>query len=88
MTTHKLHSTLSIKGSELLTIFTDYVNKNPSTLQTTFYNFAGTDTTGEVCCGVVEATPLLSKNGAQHFADLREQEKMHSVRPAFINPVT
>ena len=88
MTTHKLHSTLSIKGSEPLTTYTDYVNKYPSTLKTTSYNFSGTDSTGEICCGVVKATPLQSKNTAQHFADLKEVEKKDSVRSAFINPVT
>ncbi|CAH3186929.1 unnamed protein product [Porites lobata] len=88
MTTHKLHSTLSIKGSEPLTTYTDYVNKYPSTLQTTSYNFSGTDSTGEICCGMVKATPLHWKNAAQHFADLKEVEKKDSVRPAFINPIT
>lgn len=88
MTTHKLHSTLSIQGSEPLTTYTDYVNKYPSTLQTTSYNFSGTDSTGEICCGVVKATPLHWKNAAQHFADLKEVEKKDSVRPAFINPIT
>ena len=88
MTTHKLHSTLSIKGSEPLTTYTDYVNKYPSTLQTTSYNFSGTDSTGEICCGVVKATPLHWKNVAQHFADLKEVEEKDSVRPAFINPIT
>ena len=47
MTTHKLHSTLDIKGSEPLTTYTDYVNKYPSTLQTTSYNFPSTQATGK-----------------------------------------
>ena len=79
MTTHKHHSTLSIKGSESLTTYTDYVNKYPSTLHTTSYNFSGTDSTGEICCVVVKATPLHLKNAAQHFADLKEVEKKDSV---------
>ena len=37
---------------------------------------------------MVKATPLHSKNAAQHFADLRQLEKVDSVRPAFINPVS
>ena len=37
---------------------------------------------------MVKATPLHSKNAAQHFADLKEVEKKDSVRPAFINPIT
>lgn len=88
MATHKLHSTLGIKGNEPLTTYTDYVNKYPSTLQTTSYNFPSTETTGEICCGVVKATPLHNKNAAQHFADLEMVEKEDAIRPAFVNPVT
>lgn len=88
MTTHKLHSTLSVRGNEPLTTYTDYVNKYPSTLQTTSYNFPSTETTGEICCGVVKATPLHNKNAAQHFADLEMIENEDTIRPAFVNPGT
>ena len=88
MTTHKLHSTLGIKGNQPLTTYTDYVNRYPSTLQTTSYNFPCTQTTGEICCGVVKAAPLHKKNAAHHFADLKMLEKEDTVLPAFINPRT
>lgn len=88
MATHKLHATLSVKGSEHTTIRTDYVNKYASTLQTTSYNFPSTETTGEVFAGVVKAPFLYWKNATQHFSDLQMIENQEEVRPAFINPVT
>ena len=57
---------------------TDYVNKHPSVLQTTSYNFTGTHTTAEACVWVVKAQPLHPKNSAQHASDL----KMLSQKPA------
>ena len=88
MASHKLHATLCVKGSEHNTTRTDYVNKYPSTLQTTSYNFPGTKTTGEICAGVVKAPFLFEKNAAQHFADLEMLERHEEVKPAFMNPVT
>lgn len=88
MATHKLHATLCVKGSEHTTTRTDYVNKYASTLQTTSYNFPSTETTGEVCAGVVNAPFLYPKNAVQHFSDLQMIENQKEVRPAFINPVT
>ncbi|CAB3986652.1 Hypothetical predicted protein [Paramuricea clavata] len=88
MASHRFHGTLCVEGNEPLTTRTDYVNKYPSTLQTTSYNFAGTKTTGEVCMGVVKAPVLFNKNSLQHFADLELlSQKKHS-KSAFINPVT
>ena len=86
MTTHKLHPTLCVKGNEHLTTYTDYTTKYPSKLQTTSYNFPSTETTGEVCCGVVKAPLLHTKNAAQHFVDLQMIQEQDAMKPAFINP--
>jgi hypothetical protein len=88
MATHKLHATLCVKGSEHITTRTDYVNKYPSNLQTTSYNFSGTKKTSEICAGIVKAPLLFGKNAAQHFGDLEMLEKKEEVRAAFINPFT
>lgn len=85
MTTHKLHKTLSLKENAPLTTHTDYVNKYPSTLQTSSYNFPSTETTGELCAVVVKATPLHQKNPAQHFADSKMLQEQDNVKPAFCN---
>ena len=50
MTTHKLHASLCLKNEDPLTTRTDYVNRYPSVLQTTSYNFPATKTTGEIMC--------------------------------------
>ena len=88
MATHKLHASLCVKGSEHKTTRTDYVNKYPSNLQTSSYNFPSTKTTGEICAGVVKAPLLYGKNAAQHFADLQMLEQQEEVQVAFINPET
>ena len=55
LTTSKQYSKPSVKGSDILTR-TDYVHKYPSTLQTS-YNFAATETTSEICVGIVKLYP-------------------------------
>ena len=76
LTTCKQHASPVVRGQETLTTRTDYVNKYPSILQTTSYNFTGTATTAESCVGVVKAGTLHHKNPAQHAADLEMlQEK-------------
>jgi hypothetical protein len=57
----------------------DYTNKYPSNLQTTSYNFSGSETTYEVCAGIVKAHPVHSKNPAQHYADLCFLETVDNV---------
>lgn len=64
LTTCAQYATPGVQGQEVLTTRTDYVNKHPSVLQTTPYNFSKTSTTGEVCVGVVKASPLHQKNPA------------------------
>ena len=76
MTTCKQYATPTVQGFDVTTR-TDYVNKHPSVLQTTSYNFTGTHTTAEICVGVVKAQPLHHKNSAQHASDL----KMLSQKP-------
>ena len=88
MTTHRLHGTLCVKGKEALTTRTDYTTRYPSTLQTTSYNFAETETVGELCAGVVKACGLHEKNPAQHLADLEMLSKKDELKPAFIDPMT
>lgn len=87
LATHNKHATLCIADEVPLTTKTDYVNPYPSTLQTTSYNFLGTETTGEICAGIVKAVPLHSKNPAQHAHDLDVIETYEDVRLAFFNPV-
>ena len=88
MTTHILHKTPMVQGQNTLTTYTDYVNKYPSTLQTTSYNFTGTHTTPELCAGVVKATGIYPKNPAQHSADIKMLESVSELSQAFLNPRT
>lgn len=71
-----------------MTTHTDYVNKYKAILQTTSYNFSKTDTTSELCAGVVKPVGLYSKNPTQHLADLQMLESMDELKPAFFDPVT
>ena len=71
MATHRLHRTPALSEHKTLTTYTDYVNKYPSTIQTTSYNFTGTKTTKEICVGVVKATAVFPKNPTQHAADFK-----------------
>ena len=61
---------LQLYMEKKLTTRTDYVNSYPSTLQATSYNFSATETTGEICAGVVKRAGVFKKNAAQHAADL------------------
>ena len=70
LATHNKQGTLCIQDSVPLTTNEDYVNKYPSTLQTTSYNFSSTGTAAEICAGIVKAIPLHQKNPAQHVHDL------------------
>ena len=70
LTTCKQHASPAAQGQDITTTRTDYVNKYPSIIQTTSYNFTGTQTTAKRCVGVVKAGPLHYINPAQHAADL------------------
>ena len=86
MATHKLHKTPVVH--QALTTHTDYVNRYPSTLQTTSYNFARTSTTPELCAGIVKAGGVFPKNPGQYLADKNMLEAKAEVAPAFLNPFT
>ncbi len=88
LTTHKQHATPTVHGHEILTTHSDYVNRYPSVLQTSSYNFSGTKSTGELCAGVVKAVPLHEKNPHQHAADLEMLAEKPELYPAFHNSVT
>ena len=86
LTTHHQYSTPVVRGKETLTTFTDYVNRYPSVIQTTSYNYTGTETTPELCAGVVKAQPLFLKCPAQHMADLNMLQEKPELKPAFFGP--
>lgn len=88
LTTCKQYQTPVVEGHEMLTTRTDYVNKYPSVLQTTSYNFTATSTTEEVCVGVVKAPKVHMKNPAQHASDLELIETKEELYPVFVNNVT
>ena len=89
LTTCKQYGTPTVKGSEVLTTRTDYVSKYASTLQTTSYNFTSTQTTAEICVGVVKAPSTIHpKNPCQHSADLALLERLEELQPAFLHPDT
>ena len=69
LATNKQYAAPAVRGSDVLTTHTDYVNRYRSVLQTTSYNFTATTTTLEYCAGVVKAQPLFPKSPAQHAAD-------------------
>lgn len=65
----------------VLTTHKDYVNRYPSTLQTTSFHFTRTKTTPEICAGVIKAAPIHPKNAGQHAADfemIKQQEELHA----------
>lgn len=88
LSTHKQYQSLSVRGNEVVTTHTDYVNKYKSVLQTTSYNFTATSTTGEMCAGIVKAQGLYPKNPAQHSADFKMLSDVSELKPVFINSDT
>ena len=85
LTTCKQYKIPVVKGKDTLTTRTDFVNKYPSLLQTTSYNFTATTSTAEVCVGVVKAPKLYEKSPAQHAADLELLESIEKLHPVFFN---
>lgn len=88
VTTNSQHRTLVVDGNQTLTTHTDYVNRYPSILQTTSYNFMGTDTTGELCAGIVKAAKIYPKNPAQHYSDLQMLSTVEEFKLVFTNCVS
>ena len=85
LTTNKQYANPVVKGQDILTTRTDYVNKYPSVLQTTSYNFSSTDTTIEDCVGVVNASGTYPKNPAQHACDLEMLDSKEELKHVFKN---
>ena len=84
LTTCKQYGLPTLIGSDVLTTRTDYVNKYPSNLQTTSYNFTASRTTEEVCVGVVKApTSIHPKKTCQHAADLAMLTMEPELKPVF-----
>lgn len=89
LTTCKQYGIPTLEGQQVLTTRTDYVNKYPSTLQTTSYNFTSSLTTEEICVGVVKApSNIHPKNPCQHYADLNMLESKEELKAAFYNHET
>lgn len=88
MSTHRLQRTAAVQGEQTLTTHTDFVNRYPSLIKTTNYNFSKTKTTGELCAGVVKASGVYPTRTAQHAADIEMLENSTEMAPAFINPST
>lgn len=83
LTTHHQFTTPAVKGKKTVTTYTDFINPYQSVLQTTNYNFIATDTTDEVCVGVVKAQPLHSKCPAQHIEDLNMLQREEVLKEVF-----
>ena len=88
MTTHSLHRTHVVDHKQALTTHTDYVNRYPSILQTTSYNFSRTENTEEMCAGIVKSSGIFPKNPAQHACDLQMLQHTTEFSSMFVNPVT
>ena len=88
LTTHCKHATPTVAGKEVVTTHTDYVNRYPSILQTTSYNFTASKTTEEKCAGIVKAARIFPKNPMQHYADIEMLNDSEQLKSAFLNPLT
>ena len=84
----KQYTTSVVRGKDVLTTRTNYVNRYPSVLQMTSYNFTATSTTGEACAGVVKAPKVHQKSPAQHAADLELLESKEELLPDFVNSLS
>ena len=87
LATCKQYTTPVVQGKDVLTTRTDCVNKYPSVLLTTSYNFSKTTTTGEACVGVGKSSATHQNNPAQHIADLCMLESLENLKPVFVNPL-
>ena len=61
LTTNSQHPSPVVQDKLIITTHTDYVNRYPSVLQTTSYNFAETPSSLEVCVGVVKGSKIFPK---------------------------
>lgn len=81
--TNSQHANPTVGGKEILTTRTDYVNRYPSLLQTSSYNFSATKSTSELCAGIVKAAKVYPKNPTQHYADLEMLCDIPELQSAF-----
>ncbi|CAB3997220.1 Hypothetical predicted protein [Paramuricea clavata] len=88
MATSNECASLCMKGNVSVSTKSDYQQKYPCTLQTTSYNFTGTNDEGELCAGVVKGAVIHSKNPAQHAADLEMIEEKEQFQTKFKNQQT
>lgn len=86
MTTNKHYATPAVVGDDVHATYTDYMNKYPSQLQVTSYNFSKTKTTPELRAGIAKASFIYPKNPAQRSADLDVLEEREELKQAFMNP--
>ena len=79
--THKACGSLNTKRT--VTTGTDFLNKHQTLLPATSYNFSKTDTTNDVCVGVVKASSVHEKSLSQHMSDLEMLEFTANLRHVF-----
>ena len=83
MATCHQYATPSVESA--VTVRTDFVNKYSSILQTSSYNFTATETTIEMCAGIVKPASVYPKNPAQHFEDFTMLSGKQELAPAFVD---
>ena len=83
--TQKQHASLCIVDEPELTTRSDYLNKYAAVLQVSSYMFMATDSTTEVCCGVVKAHSSFENSPAQQVADLHKLEEQPELESIFQN---
>ncbi len=76
MTPHIHTKTLTPSIKPTVTTRMDFLSKCPAQLQTTSYNFLKTETTSDVCIGVVKASKLHEKSPSQHADDMATVEAL------------
>ena len=74
-------ATLSTKPT--VTTRAGFLSKCPAQLQTTSNNFHKTETTVDICIGVVKASQLHEKSFSQHSDDLLAVEALSIAKPLF-----
>ena len=77
--TNSQHRTLIVDGNQTLTTHTDSI---------LCYNFTATDTTGELCAGIVKPSKIVPKNPAQYYSDLKMLSMLAEFEPVFTNSVS
>jgi len=87
MATHQLQQTPCVGRKQALTAFTEYVS-HPSTLQVTFCNLTGTETTGELSAGMAKASGVFPKTVPSMQLIWIFLKTSSAFQPAFADPLT